>query len=97
MKANTEVGEMKGIVMPLYLWGIVLVLAGTELFVEACVVLCFGFLTKRVVIRTAHFSYFRPAFTQPQRLLCFSCYSPSEWAGVHKRLGGNTARTADPR
>ena len=77
---------------------VVLVLAGIELifFVVACMGLCFGFVLQTVLMIQGCFSYCWAVLTQHQGLFCFSPHSPASRLGVHKKLWGDTAGTADP-
>lgn len=71
-----------------------MVLASIELFffffIEACMVLCTGFLVNKVVITHWCFSYCWAALTQSQGLLCFWCCPASKGLGVCKELRGWT-------
>ena len=57
--------------------------------------LCFRFVTKTVLTQGC-FCCSWAVLTQHQGLFCFSCCPASEQAGVHKKLGGDTASTGDP-
>ena len=77
---------------------IVLVLAGVELifFIVADMGLCFGFVLKTVLI-TRDVSV--PAEQCLHRAKAFAAPHPTQPArrlGGHKKLGGDTAGTADP-
>lgn len=71
-------------------------LAGRELIfaIEAHLMLHFGFLIKTVVEREGCFSCCRAVLTEPGTFSS-SCCAASKGLGVHKQLGGDTARTAD--
>ena len=76
----------------------VLVLAGIELnyFIVVCMGLCFGFVLKTVLIMQWCFSYCWALLTQHWGLFCSSHCPAREYARVHRKLGGDTAGTADP-
>ena len=76
-----------------------LIFAGIELifFIGASMRICFGFVLKTVLIMQRCFRYHWAVLTQSQGLFCFSHHTPpASRLGVHKKLGGDTARTADP-
>ena len=75
---------------------VVLVLAGMELifFTAAHTVVCFGFMTKTVLMTHLRFSHCWAVLTQPPGPFCFS-HCPTS-LGLHKNLGDDTTRTADP-
>lgn len=79
-------------------WVLVLVFTGIELIflVMANMVLYSRFVTKTVLATHPCFSYCCTALTEHQGLSCFSCYPARKLAGVPKKLGGDTATTADP-
>lgn len=58
-------------------------------FIEACIMLCFGLLMKRLLV-TQVFSYCRPVLTQSQGHFNFLCCPASE------ELGRDITRTTDP-
>jgi len=73
-------------------------LAGIRLifFVEAYIMLCYGFLIKIVGLAHQWLSCCREVLTQSQGLLCSLCCPASKELGLHKKLGGDRARTSDP-
>lgn len=72
---------------------------GVELifFSIGSVDLCFGFVLERALKIQGCFSYWWAVLTQSQGLSCFSHKSTSTHVGMHKNLGGDTAKTADPK
>lgn len=75
-----------------------MVLSGTEsiFFVEAHMMICLEFFMKVLVITRWWFNYCRAVLTQSQILLWPLCSPASEGLSMHKELGRDTARTADP-
>jgi len=76
----------------------VLSLAGTELifFIEASIVLRFGFVSK-TVLTTHQFSATAEQCLHSVKVISVShAAAPARRLGVHRGLGGDTARTADP-
>jgi len=73
------------------------VLAGMKLtfFIEACMILCFGFLMRRLLV-TLIFSYCSAVLTQSQGHFNFSSCPASEELEAHKELGKDRTRTTDP-
>lgn len=57
-------------------------------FTAAHIVLCFGFVTKTVLVTHRCFSYCQIVIAQHQGLLCFSLCTPGSRLGVHKKCGG---------
>ena len=76
----------------------VLVLAGIKLifFVVASIRLFFEFVQKPVLIIQGCVWYCWAVLTQSQGLFCLSHHPPASRLRVHKKLGGDTARTAEP-
>ena len=73
-----------------------MVLAGIELifFIVDCMVLCFGFVMKTLLTMQGCF-----LLSSAHAVVVFSVFhtaSPARRLGVHKKLVGNKARTADP-
>ena len=58
--------------------------------------ICFGFVTEKVLIIYRCFGYLWTVLTQCQDLLFFTYYTTGSRLGMHKKLGRNTAGTADP-
>ena len=77
---------------------IYVVLAGIELifFIVASMGLCFGFVQRTVLITQGCFRYCWAVLTQSQGLFCSSPTPSAGGLGVHKKLGGDAAGTADP-
>ena len=77
-----------------------LVLAGVEFifFIVASIGLCFGFVLEAVVIdNTGMFSLLlSSAYTELRPFLLLTPPHQRAGWGVHKKLGGDTAGTADP-
>ena len=76
----------------------VLGLVGMELvfFITACRVLCFSFVTKAVLTAHQCFSYCRTVLAHIKNFSVSHSAPPASRLRVGKRLGRDTARTADP-
>ena len=75
-----------------------LVLAGIELifFIIARMGLCFGFVLKTVLMFSGTFLLLlSSAYTESRPSLLLTA-PPARRLGMHKKLGGDTAGTADP-
>lgn len=75
-----------------------LVLTGLEIifFTVACTGLWFGFVWGTGLITQRCFHYCRVVLIQSQGLFCISHHC-NRSLGVHKKVGGSTARKADPK
>lgn len=72
----------------------VMALAGIELifFVETCMMLCYGFFIKIVVLAHQWLSCCREVLTQSQGRLCSLYCHASKELGLQKKLGGDKSQ-----
>lgn len=84
--------------LPLLSWWAVLGLAGVEFtfFIAACIMMYFGCETKTMLVTHHYFGHGWAVLLQCQGFLFFPlCPPSSSRLRVDKKLGGDTARTAD--